>query len=152
MDSHNVIYTQIAPKLEYICPSTVDSETGEPLAYQRADCTWGTEYLRLKQDIIKHGIKYPVVLAYNDAESAYHAEVGNQRIRIALELGIDNVPAVIYSADGPNDFDGIAIKAIKDIHTIFGNDIVNEPAYNCIVDALTKVAYYVEKMSHGKRP
>jgi hypothetical protein len=74
MDSHNVIYTQIAPKLEYICPSTVDSETGEPLAYQRADCTWGTEYLTLKQDIIKHGIKYPVVLAYNDAESAYHAE------------------------------------------------------------------------------
>ena len=149
MESHNnVIYTQIEPKFEYIC-----SRAGETLATQlkRVCRAWGEEHERLKQDIIKHGIKYPVVLAYNDAEREWKAEVGNQRIRIALELGIENVPAVICSLDAPNDFDGQEIKEMKDIHTIFGNDIINEPAYNNIVDALAKVYRHIEMMSHVKR-
>ena len=142
-----VIYAHIEPKFEYIC-----SREGETLEDQ-LNSEWGfEEYKRLKQDIIKRGIKYPVVLAYNDAKREWKAEVGNQRLRIALELGIENVPAITYSLDAPNGFDGKEIKKMKDIHTIFGNDIINEPAYNNIVAAITKVHRHIEMMSHVKRP
>jgi hypothetical protein len=148
MESHKVIYTQIEPKFEYMCFGAGATLTDK---IKKVCNTWGKEHERLKQDIIKRGIKYPVVLAYNDTEHEWKAEVGNQRIKIALELGIENIPAITYSLDTPNDFDGQEIKEMKDIHTIFGNDIINEPAYNNIVEALAKVYCHIEMMSHVKR-
>jgi len=92
---------------------------------------------------IKHdGIKYPVIGHCNNRivnRSTF--DYGNQRMLIALSLGLDEVPAILYSIHHKTGFDGEQINELDDIIRICGEDIKNEPVWDGIRGALRKLPY-----------
>jgi len=94
----------------------------------------------LVKSIKQNGIKYPVLAHSNNRivnQSIF--DCGNQRMLIALSLGLDEVPAVLYSIHNKTGFKGIPIENINDLHDICGEDIKNEPVYRGIGNAIRKI-------------
>ena len=102
------------------------------------------EFIGQQMDLIKSikedGIKFPVLAHSNNRivnQSTF--DYGNQRMLIALSLGLDEVPAVLYSIHNKTGFKGIPITDINDIVKICGNGIKSEPVYKGIGDAMRKI-------------
>ena len=90
----------------------------------------------IKQD----GIKYPVLAHSNNRiVNQSNFDYGNQRMLIALSLGLDEVSAVLYSIYHKTGFDGEQINKLDDIIRICGEDIKNEPVYRGIGVAMKNV-------------
>ncbi len=126
-----IIYTHIDP---------LTAELGTSIAgRQRA----------LVQSIKKDGIKFPLVMLANNGHADWDKgfnkfNVGNQRILIALGLGIREMPVVAYSSNSTG-FEGIPITCIDDIAEICGEGIKTEPTYRSIISALSKVKKWNNK-------
>lgn len=58
------------------------------------------EFSRLKASIESEGILIPLILLKKRGENRYYLVDGRNRLRAAKELGIDEVPALIYSYEG----------------------------------------------------
>jgi hypothetical protein len=100
------------------------------------------QQIDLVKSIKQDGIKYPVLAHSNNRilnQSTF--DYGNQRMLIALSLGLDEVPAILYSVHQKTGFDGEQINELDDIIRIFGKDIKNEPVWDGIRGALRKLPY-----------
>ena len=102
------------------------------------------EFIGQQMDLVKSikqdGIKYPVIGHCNNRivnRSTFN--YGNQRMLIALSLGLDEVPAVLYSIHNKTGFKGIPIKNINDLYDIFGEGIKNEPIYRRIREVMRDI-------------
>jgi len=102
------------------------------------------EFIGHQMDLVKSikqdGIKYPVLAHSNNRivnKSTF--DYGNQRMLIALSLGLDEVPAVLYSIHNKTGFKGIPIKNINDLYDIFGEGIKNEPIYRRIREVMRDI-------------
>ena len=98
------------------------------------------QQIDLVKSIKQDGIKYPVIGHCNNRivnRSAF--DYGNQRMLIALSLGLDEVPAVLYSIHHKTGFEGTPITDINDIVKICGDGIKSEPVYRGIGDAMRKI-------------
>jgi len=92
----------------------------------------------IKQD----GIKYPVLAHSNNRiVNQSNFDYGNQRMLIALSLGLDEVSAVLYSIYHKTGFDGEQINKLDDIIRICGEDIKNESVWDEIRGAWKKLPY-----------
>ena len=100
------------------------------------------QQIDLVKSIKQDGIKYPVLVHSNNCivnRSTF--DYGNQRMLIALSLGLDEVPAVLYSVHQKTGFDGEQINELDDIIRICGEDIKNEPVWDGIRGAFRKLPY-----------
>ena len=98
------------------------------------------QQIDLVKSIKQDGIKYPVLAHSNNRivnKSTF--DYGNQRMLIALSLGLDEVPAVLYSIHNKTGFKGIPIKNINDLYDIFGEGIKNEPIYRRIREVMRDI-------------
>ena len=121
-----MLYAQIKPKEEYA--------NKHYLASMRKS----TEYHALLEDIKKHGIKWPC-LAPCDAGHISNFNCGIQRMGIALDLSMESFPIILYSIHGKTGFQGQLLRELSDVTKLFGEGILDEPVYSCIVAAYRRI-------------
>ena len=102
------------------------------------------EFIEKQIDLVKSikqdGIKYPVLGHCNNRiVNQSLIDCGNQRLLIALALGIDEIPAILYSVHNKTGFEGIPITGINDIVNVCGESIKKEPVYDCTVSAIKNI-------------
>ena len=94
----------------------------------------------LVESIKQDGIKYPLVFQCNNKKiNRGSFDVGNQRLLIALSLGLEKIPVVLYSIHHKTGFEGTPITDADDIVEIFGESGKNEPAYNGVANTIRKI-------------
>ena len=93
----------------------------------------------LVESIKRDGIKYPLVIQCNNKINKGCFEVGNQRYLIALLLGLEKIPAILYSIHHKIGFEGIPITDADDLIEIFGESVKNDPAYTSVSNTIRKI-------------
>ena len=79
-------------------------------------------YYSLKASMLKHGFKDPVHIAYGSEEygDIFKVIVGNNRMVIAKELGIDKIPAIIVNHKSDTfNIEGKILNTDEDIKKYF---------------------------------
>ena len=93
----------------------------------------------LVSSIKKNGIQYPLVIQCNNKTLKENFEVGNQRNLFALSLGLEKIPVIFYSVHHKTGFTGQNITDVNDLIEIFGENVKNEPVYECVANVIKKV-------------
>ena len=93
-------------------------------------------FMNLYRDIKKNGIKYPILMESVKGKS--FVKIGMQRVAIASKLKLDSIDAVVYSTNGKIEIDGLPIKELNDIVRIYGSNIIGEPVFLGIIDAIIR--------------
>ena len=95
----------------------------------------------LVESIKRDGIKYPLVVQCNNKVKPIKGcfDVGNQRNLIALSLGLEKIPVIFYSVYHTTGFTGQNITDVNDLIEIFGENVKNEPVYECVANVIKKV-------------
>ena len=122
-----MIYTHIEPKKKYS-------------GFYHNQNTWDKtdEYKKLAADIKANGFKFPI-LGYCTDGVWSETKCGHQRIAIALDLKINNIPAILYSIHRKTGFKGTPITGIDAIVKICGESIKSEPVYQSVVGAIKNI-------------
>lgn len=76
----------------YVSVSSVVDDVSVPVRMHNEE-----EYARLKESIESEGILIPLILLKKKGEEKYYLVDGRNRLRAAIELGMEEVPALIYS-------------------------------------------------------
>lgn len=79
----------------YVNVSSVVDDVSVPIRMHNEE-----EYARLKESIESEGILVPLILLKKRGEEKYYLVDGRNRLRAARELGIEEVPALIYAYGG----------------------------------------------------
>lgn len=79
----------------YVNVSSVVDDVSVPVRMHNEE-----EYARLKESIESEGILVPLILLKKRGEEKYYLVDGRNRLRAARELGIEDVPALIYAYGG----------------------------------------------------
>lgn len=79
----------------YVSVSSVVDDVSVPVRMHNEE-----EYARLKESIESEGILVPLILLKKKGEKKYYLVDGRNRLRAARELGIEEVPALIYAYGG----------------------------------------------------
>ena len=79
----------------YVSVSNIIDDISVPIRMHNED-----EYARLKESIESEGILVPLILLKKRGEEKYYLVDGRNRLRAARELGIEEVPALIYAYGG----------------------------------------------------
>jgi hypothetical protein len=93
-------------------------------------------FMNLYRDIKRNGIKYPILMESVKGKS--FVKIGMQRVAIASELKLESIDAVVYSTNGKIEIDGLPIKELNDIVRKYGNNIIGEPVFLGIIDAIIR--------------
>tara|TARA_R100001443_G_scaffold33309_1_gene47227 strand:+ start:1533 stop:1946 length:414 start_codon:yes stop_codon:yes gene_type:complete len=93
-------------------------------------------FMNLYRDIKKNGIKYPILMESVKGKS--FVKIGMQRVAIASKLKLKSIDAVVYSTNGKIEIDGLPIKELNDIVRIYGSNIIGEPVFLGIIDAIIR--------------
>jgi len=93
----------------------------------------------LAESIKQDGIKYPLVVQCNNKNIKGVFEVGNQRYLIALSLGLEKIPIILYSIYHKTGFEGVPITDADDLIELFGKSVKNEPAYTSVANTIRKI-------------
>ena len=95
----------------------------------------------LVESIKRDGIKYPLVVQCNNKIKTIKGcfDVGNQRNIIALSLCLEKIPVILYSVHNKTGFTGQNITDVNDLIEIFGENVKNEPVYECVANVIKKI-------------
>ena len=109
-------------------------------------------YNFLKKSISKHGLKDPVHIEYGGKSygDIFKVIVGNNRMVIAKELGINNIPAIIvnHKADTFN-IEGKVLNTDKDIREYFYlSDKVEIRREKNVIDQIMPIEFNLVKESY----
>ena len=93
----------------------------------------------LAESIKQDGIKSPLVVGCNNGIIHDKGFDGNHRLAIALTLGLDAIPVVLFSIHHKTGFEGKPITDVDDLIEIFGENIKNELVYESVANTIRRI-------------